>query len=48
MAAILVLFCFPNCKLALLASLSNVKFKKLFNLELAIKQKNTKMVAILE
>ena len=54
MAAILVLFCFLNCKLALLASLSNVKFKKLFNLEqgqknqFAIKQKNTKMVAILE
>ena len=44
---------FP-CKLALMASLSNVKFKRIFNLErdhrgqFAWKQKNTKMVAILE
>ena len=44
---------FP-CKLALMASLSNVKFKRIFNLErghegqFAWKQKNTKMAAILE
>ena len=43
-----------DCKLAHLASLSNVKFKRIFYLEqgqkgqFAIKQKNTKMVAILE
>ena len=42
---------FP-CKLALMASLSNVKFKKIFNLErghkgqFAWKQKKTKMAAI--
>ena len=44
---------FP-CKLALLASLSNVNFKRIFNLErgkkgqFTIKQKNTKMAAILK
>ena len=44
---------FP-CKLALMISLSNVKFKRILNLErgrkgrFAWKQKNTKMVAILE
>ena len=43
-----------DSKLALLASLSNVKFKRIFYLkrgqkgQFAIKQKNTKMVAILE
>lgn len=43
-----------RCKLALLASLSIVKFKGIFNLErgqkgqFAIKQHNTKMGAILE
>ena len=43
-----------DCKLAYLASLSNVKFKRIFSLErgqkgqFAIKQKNTKMAAILE
>ena len=44
---------FP-CKLALMTSLSNVKFKRIFNLEqgqqgqFAWKQKNTKMAVILE
>ena len=44
---------FP-CKFAVMASLSNVKFKGIFNLErgqkgqFAWKQKNTKMAAILE
>ena len=53
MAAILVFFCFLE-KLTLLTSLSNVKFKRIFKLErgqkgqFAIKQKNTKMAAILE
>ena len=43
-----------SCKLVLLTSLSNVKFKRIFKLErgqkgqFAIKQKNTKMAAILE
>ena len=52
-AAILVLFCF-FCKLALLASLSNTKFKTTFNLErgqkgqFAFRPENTKMAAILE
>ena len=44
---------FP-CTVALMASLSNVKFKRIFNLErghkdqFAWKQENTKMAAILE
>ena len=43
-----------ECKLALMASFSNARFKSLFNLErghkdqFAWKQKNTKMAAILE
>ena len=43
-----------GCKLAHLASLSNVKFKRIFYLErgqkgqFSIRQKNTKMAAILE
>ena len=53
MAAILVFFCF-HAKLALMASLSNVKFKRIFILEeghkgqFAWKQKKTKTAAILE
>ena len=49
----LVLFLFP-CKFALMASLSNLKFKRIFNLErghkgqIAWKQKHTKMAVILE
>ena len=52
MAAILVFFLFP-WKLALMASFSNVKFKRKLNLErghkgqFAWKQKNTEMAVIL-